>query len=235
MFQCTKHILGRKSTWLDSELRESITIAEIGEKVMNMPISLTFGEILAASPDLAAHFSEQARKRRRPIETTSGYTTNTANTIAAAQVNSIIRRPLYAYPSGRVKVILEDTLKVEALCDDGSEINLMPHRTFEKLNIPIDSDVDWTIDGYAAAKEAAGSNHLLGVCHETKINVGGVVVSMPVFIVEDTHADLILGKPWSLYVRVQYINEDDESYTCIIKSLDGRRIVHFVAAPAEHK
>jgi hypothetical protein len=39
--------------------------------------------------------------------------------------------------------------------------------------------------------------------HETKINVGGVIVSIPVFVVEDTTMDLILKKPWSRYVRAQ--------------------------------
>ena len=47
---------------LASDLRETITIAEIGEKIMQMPISLTFGEVFVASPDLAAHFADQARK-----------------------------------------------------------------------------------------------------------------------------------------------------------------------------
>jgi hypothetical protein len=111
---------------------------------MNTSISLSFGEILATSPDLAVYFSEQARKCRRPIENTSantsaGNTTNTANTAnadsitssAQVNVNSIINNPLYAYSSGRIKVLLEDILKVEALCDDGSEINLMPQRMFE--------------------------------------------------------------------------------------------------------
>jgi hypothetical protein len=53
---------------LGSELREAIPIDDIAEKIMNTSINLSLKEILAASVDLAAHFSEQARKRRRPIE-----------------------------------------------------------------------------------------------------------------------------------------------------------------------
>jgi hypothetical protein len=174
-------------------LQELITVAEIGE-VMNMPISLTFGEILTASPDLAAHVSEQACKRRHPIENTSANTVNTAKTaetVSSAQVNSIVKRLLYTCLSSRVTVILVDTLKVEALCDDRSEINLICHRNSEKLNIPINSDIEWTIDGDAAAKEVVGSSQLLGVCYKT--NVGGVIVTTPVFVVEAATADLILG------------------------------------------
>ena len=138
---------------LGSELRESITIEQIGEKIMNTSISLSFGEFLAASPDLAAQFSEQARKRRRPIENPPGNTANTNSIASSTQVNSITNNPLYACSSGRAKVLLEDTLKVEALCDDGSEINLMPQRIFEKLNIPIDTNIDWRIDAMHQQKK----------------------------------------------------------------------------------
>ena len=234
---------------LGSELREFITIEQIGEKIMDTSISLSFGEILAASPDLAAHFFEQARKRRRPIENTSantsaGNTTNTANTANAssitpsAQVNSIISKPLYACASGRAKVLLEDTLKVDALCDDGSEINLMPRRTFERLNIPIDPEIDWRIDGFGEAEKAAAeahSNQLLGVLHGVEVNVGGVTVRVPIFVVENLTADLILGRTWARHVRAHFINEDDGTYTCIIKSPDGRRIARFTASPIQHQ
>jgi hypothetical protein len=56
-----------------------------------------------------------------------------------------------------------------------------------------------------------------------------------VFIIKDSTADLILGRPWSRYVRATFINEDDKSYTCIIRSPDGRRIIRFQAALAMHE
>jgi Aspartyl protease len=215
---------------------------------MNTSISLSFGEILTTSPDLIAYFSEQARKRRRPIEnisanTSAGNTINTANTANAnsitpsAQVNSIISKPLYACASGRVKVLLEDSLKVDALCDDGSEINLMPRRTFERLNIPIDPEIDWRIDDFVEAEKAieANSNQLLGVLYGVEVNIGGVNMRVPIFIIENMTVDLILGRTWARHVRAHFINEDDGTYTCIIKSPDGRRIVRFTASPAQHE
>jgi hypothetical protein len=48
--------LPREKYRLRSELRESITSEQI-EKIMNTSISFSFGEILAGSPDLTAHFS----------------------------------------------------------------------------------------------------------------------------------------------------------------------------------
>ena len=54
-------------------------------------------------------------------------------------------------------------------------------------------------------------------------------------MVEYCNSDLILGRPWERSVRAQYINEDDGSYTVIIKSPDGRRVVQFCAVKGEHE
>jgi hypothetical protein len=111
----------------------------------------------------------------------------------------------------------------------------MPRRVFEQLDIPIDTNIDWTIDGYQGAKEYEDTSQLIGVCHATKVSIGGVAAVIPVFVVKDSSTDLILGRPWSRYLRATFINEDDESYTCIIRSPDGCRIVRFQAAPAVHE
>jgi hypothetical protein len=214
---------------LSSDLRETITISEIGEKIMQMPISLTFGEVFAASPDLAAHFSDQARKRRRPIKRTSGAMEVTVGSTTVAHVN----QTFYALPSGRAKTIVDDTLAVDALLDHGSELVLMPRRVFERLDLPYDREVNWKINGYSKAQEHA-PNDLVGVCHSVKLSVGGVDAYLPVFIVEDLANDLILGRPWEREVRATLINEDDGSVTVIIKSQDGRRVVRFCAMKAEH-
>lgn len=215
---------------LASDLRENITIAEIGEKIMQMPISLTFGEVFAASPDLAAHFADQARKRRRPIEHTPTTAEVTVDSTTVAHVN----RTFYALPSGRAKTIVDDALTVDALLDHGSELVLMPRRVFERLDLPYDREINWKINGYSKAQEQA-PNDLVGVCHSVKLSVGGVDASLPVFIVEDLANDLILGRPWEREVRATLINEDDGSVTVIIKSQDGRRVVRFCAVKAEHE
>jgi hypothetical protein len=44
--------LPREMRLIGSELRETISIAEVGEKIMQMPISLNFGRVLTASPGL---------------------------------------------------------------------------------------------------------------------------------------------------------------------------------------
>lgn len=145
-----------------------------------------------------------------------------------------VNRTFYALPSGRAKTIVDDALTVDALLDHGSELVLMPHRVFERLDLPYDREINWKINGYSKAQEQA-PNDLVGVCHSVKLSVGGVDASLPVFIVEDLANDLILGRPWEREVRATLINEDDGSVTVIIKSQDGRRVVRFCAVKAEHE
>ena len=75
----------------------------------------------------------------------------------------------------------------------------------------------------------------IGVCHDVNVDVGGIEVKQHIFVVEYCNSDLILGRPWERMVRAHYINEDDGSYTVIIKSLDGRRVIQFCAVKGDHE
>jgi hypothetical protein len=165
---------------------------------MNTLINLSLKEVFAASLDLAAHFSDQARKRRRLIDPPETNVNNagTSNVNAfTPQVTSISSKLLYACLSGRAKATLEDTITIHALLNDGSEVNLMPRRVFDQLDIPIDTNIDWTIDGYQGAKEYEDTNQLIGVYHVTKVSISRVAAVIPVFVIKDSTADLILGRP----------------------------------------
>jgi hypothetical protein len=113
---------------------------------------------------------------------------------------------------------------------------MMPRRIFERTNLPIDTEIRWRIDTYDSKTNAELDVHgPIGVCHEVPVDIGGVEVKQPIFVVEHCNNDLILGRPWERMVRAEYINEDDGSYTVKIKSPDGLRMVQFCAVKAEHE
>jgi hypothetical protein len=111
---------------------------------------------------------------------------------------------------------------------------MMPKHVFERMGLPIDTEVRWRINAYNtdSGLEAAGP---IGVCHDVPINLGGIEVKQHIFVVEYSNAELILGRPWERAVRASYINEDDGSYTVRIKSQDGRREVQFCAVRGQHE
>ena len=211
---------------LASKINETVTIADVGEKIMDTPIQLNLRELCAVSPEISGYMHGQTKKHRMPIEstipaavvssanesttpaaivnsanesTTPVPTVNSANesTTPTAAVNSAkSTKPLYACPSGRAKVILNGELRVNALLDNGSEVNIMSGRLFEQLdNPPIDTDVTWRINAFNTS-DGAETSGLLGLCHKMSVDIGGVEVYVPIFVVKDSVQDLLLGRPW---------------------------------------
>ena len=106
----------------------------------------------------------------------------------------------------------------------------------ERLEISIDINIHWRIDKYdSKINDKLNDHNPIGVYHEVSVDIGGVEVELPIFVVEHCKNDLILGRPWECLVRVEFIGEDDSSYTTRIKSPDGRKIVQFCAVKAEHE
>ena len=234
---------------LASELNQMVTTEEVGKKVMDAPIQLKMCELLAVSAEVSNYIHDQTRKRRVPIANSDGisnrispaeYSTEDVSANANLTQSSATGKSLYACPSARAKVCLNDELQVESLLDDGSELNIMAKRTFEQLQHPIDTNVNWRINGYDVKAEdeimelGKGGN-LIGVCHDVLVDVGGVAVKQHIFVVKYLNSDLILGRPWGRTTRAQMTNKDDGSYVVKIKSTDGRRIVEFIAVPAQHE
>jgi hypothetical protein len=81
----------------------------------------------------------------------------------------------------------------------------MPRRIFERLELPIDTDINWRINAYNTDRVLESSGPI-GICHDVIVNLGGVEVTQHIFVVEWSNADLILGRPWERAVRATYVN-----------------------------
>jgi len=213
---------------------------------MEAPIQLRMSELLAVSTDVSNFIHEQTRKKRIPITEAASQAMlkEGMEDVGSADANltqvSAVEKSLYACPSARTKACLDDKVEVEALLDDGSELNIMAKAAFEQLQHPIDTEINWRINGYdtKAEEEIADlekKGNLIGVCHDVLVDIGGVAVKQHIFVVRHLSTDLILGRPWERMTRAQKMNRDDGSYVIKIKSPDGRRMVEFIAVPAHHE
>jgi hypothetical protein len=229
---------------LESEINKKISVESVGEQLMDTMVSLPLRNIVAVAPDVSNYIHEQTRKRRVPLQEEDESAMTTAvrsgeQSHPASVSASQGLRTFYACPSPQAKVILEQEVKIQALLDPGSEINMMPRRVFEKLGVPIDTRINWAINTYEGSGADVGKELTkrapIGVCHSIAVDVGGVEVNLPVFVVESCSHDLILGRPWERATRAEFVNEDDGSLTVIVKSQDGRRIVEFCGCKAEHE
>jgi hypothetical protein len=91
---------------------------------------------------------------------------------------------------------------------------MMPRRIYERLDLPIERQIDWRINGYNTETNVMLKEvRSIGCCHDVSIDVDNVEVKLPVFVVEYCNSDIILGRPWERMMRAQYISEDDGSLT----------------------
>lgn len=130
----------------------------------------------------------------------------TATGITTADVNSTnVIKPLYACASAHAKVVLDGEIKVNALLDNGSEVNIISGRLFKQLdNPPIDTDVKWRINAFHTV-DGVKLSGVWGLCHKMSLDIGGVQVGIPIFHCggfssRSTSRD-VLGASGSSFVR----------------------------------
>ena len=223
---------------LRSDFQEQVSMERFGNEVMDQPLGgVTMRKLMAVSNEFNDWVCDHGRRKRRPIEPT--VTTNTLSSMATddstVSVNTVMLGPLYACPSGYARVVLNQEIEIsDALLDNGSEVNLMPEWIFKQTTLPIDTEIDWKISSFDSGTSPERKN-VLGVCHDVPVNVGGVEERIHIFVVKNSAQKLLLGRPWEREVRAQFTNEDDGTYTVVIKSKDGGRRVKFTAVQANHE
>ena len=70
---------------------------------------------------------------------------------------------------------------------------------------------------------------VFGVCHSVAVEVGGIEIPVPVFIVEGASQEFILGRTWDRLARAQHDNRQDGLLYISITSLDDRKKATFCA------
>ena len=59
-----------------------------------------------------------------------------------ADVNAGYLKQLYAHPFDHARATIDHAVDTNSLLDNGSELNMMPRRIFERMNLPIDTEID---------------------------------------------------------------------------------------------
>ena len=149
-----------------------------------------------------------------------------ANRLMRGNDRVLVDKHLHACASPMVMGKLEGAKRVKMLIDSCSEMCVMSKRLWDELQdkLPIDRDVTWSIGSANATRD-----RVYGVCHSVSVNVRGVEVDVPIFVLEVAAQNLILGRPWERKVRAQYNNRDDGSLYITILTLDDQRRVVFCA------
>lgn len=113
-------------------------------------------------------------------------------------------KPVYAWPSGHAKVLLDKQINIYSLFDNGSEVLVMP-RCVHDISIFLSTwhSIGVIMGTILRQMRFWKKSDLLD--HNFGIDVGGVAAKVPVFVVEHCNLDIILGWPWKCMARAQYI------------------------------
>jgi len=195
---------------LTSDMQKGFDPATLGNRVLDLPMTMTVRETLAASPAVTEYIVDMSKKKRQPIVGHVGVGAEEHEedaTVASTSTVQVEDRSLYSAPSGRAKVLLNGELDIRGTLDHGSEINLMSTETFEKLDVPIDDNINWRL---GTIKQQV-VHPVVGVCHDVPVTVWGVTTRNQIFVVDDPTHDLLLGRPWERVARACIENRDDGS------------------------
>lgn len=141
----------------------------------------------------------------------------------AEQLRLEVEKAYYSIATGTYTANIH-SYEVECTFDSGSEINAITASLFKQINLP-STEVDWSM------KTATGaSQKMLGLCHSIPIEIGGVLVSSPFFIVSDGPSfQVLLGRPYERRALLQADNRPDGSLWLTITSGDRKRRTTFCA------
>ena len=237
---------------LAEALKEEDDPVSLLSKILDAPVSnLKVRELLACSPsvhklffrslDDADPLLEKKAGSTQPLEALLGGKVGgvqpgialRANNIAANMSEEEVRRqgsalPLVAAGCPMVRATIFDT-RVKALIDSGAEICLMARRTAEAIGLPI--RIGQNLSMVAATGQ---KSKFVGVCTDVPVEIGDIVTTVHVLVVDHSDYDLILGRPFERRSRMRTVNNDDGSLTTQIFSTDGSMASTIQSAVAVH-
>ncbi|KAL5521807.1 hypothetical protein ACEPAF_2555 [Sanghuangporus sanghuang] len=94
-------------------------------------------------------------------------------------------------PLRTVSALIEDTLEVECVLDQGAVVCLLREDVWEKLQIPLSPDKGMILETADAARSST-----IGMISNAKFTIAGIDVSLQVQVVPNAPFQALLGRPF---------------------------------------
>jgi hypothetical protein len=215
------------------KLREGVEPEKMVDKILNQNLDrIAVREVLGLSPDLLQELwgvkGLPAIKATIPTVWIEDRQIVERSVRFANRIEGIGKH-LYACVSPTVTGCIEGTQKVKMLIDSDLQMYAMSKTFWQELedHLLIDCEIRWSIGSADATLDL-----VYGVRHSVAIDIGGIQIRFPIFVLNVAAKDLILGRLWERKARAQYDNLDDGSLYITISALDGQREAPFCAVVA---
>ena len=131
---------------------------------------------------------------------------------------------LYSAGCPMIKARIEG-VPIKALLDSGAEICVMGLDLARRAGLPYQSHSKLSMLGVTGKSTA-----FKGVCKSVDVEVGGVIIDVPIFVLDSSDFDLILGRPFQRQGQVQITDLADGSCKAVVRAVDDSKEVRFQAA-----
>ena len=163
-----------KQDMLWATLRESVNFEELSKRTLDAPVQgVMVIELLSISPELIQQWF--GIKRVPPL------TKDKPDALIKSAKWKNFLTKLYVRASPKCKGLIGDEeVKLDMLIDSEAELCLMSKNIFDKIDLPIDLDVDYTV-GSANSQKI----RVHGVCHNVPVTVRGITARYRFFVLEN--------------------------------------------------
>lgn len=182
-----------KKTILERPLAKEYPEAEdrvVSRMLNDGKLELTYAEIFAISPGAVETMKKKISPRRVPVEPTLK-TTNTGE--MEEEEDQTEENPShYACPLGYISISINGK-QIQALLDNGSQVNLLPRELAFKMGLMI-KERPMNLRGIGGHK-----SEIVGIAEYVPVKVGHITKEVH-FWVSSATVQPILGKPWLIDV-----------------------------------
>ncbi|GBG75116.1 hypothetical protein CBR_g19629 [Chara braunii] len=225
--------------------QDDIDTAEPLRRALRQPMQCSIMEYLAASRAARDELQVITRKTCIPMgdEITGGPSIETPLVVVSGTMveEFVVRedRPVTVYLDGREggtpnvfyvlgNTVLNNQMTVQGVIDNGCEAIIIDDELAKRLKLDLDRTNKFEIETVDAKRQ-----EVVGVCHKATIDVCGVRVRIPLLVVRDCSAEILLGRTWLSYVHVVNVEQPDGSRMLSIKHHDGARIALETVQPRD--
>ena len=183
-------------------IEDSQDAANVLSRTLDSNITITQRELLSIAPDVRKQLKELTTAKRQnmadvnlveyesSVSDTGGYEEDTSDAALVALGTSAMTAEA-TLPLRTVNALVEDTLEVECVLDQGAVVCLMREDLWEKLRVPLSPDKNMTLETANTAKSAT-----LGLIPNTKFTIAAIDVMLQVQVVRQAPFQVLLGRPF---------------------------------------
>lgn len=186
-------------------IEDPALIKKIAQQSLDSSITISTRELLSVAPDIRRHIKDQLITKR--VATTAFVETLEEGELPNVLVANVgTDKLIVAKHTEELRVIDIEIhgVKLVATVDDGSQIVSIRQDIWEKIGLPIRSDMIMVMESANKTKDET-----MGLLQDLKITIGGYDFYLQVQVVRDAPYEMLLGRPFFTLTQATHRHFDN--------------------------